>query len=440
MRNRYLITAIIALISFTGMSAQLSKARRPYADLIITPDKADWNYKSGETPSIEVSLLQNGVAINDVEVTIEAGQELLTLSQKETKRTKNGIAKFTLKGLKNPGFIQCKVTASYDDKNTVSNNKRKYSDQVKLAFDPEKILPTVKMPSDFDSFWKKSVEELADVPLELDMKYNSEYSTDKVDVFATSFRVDKKGHRMGGWLMIPKAEGKYPAIFSPPGAGVKKQTPSTDLAASGVIVFQTEIHGLSLDMSVEQYALASKAFGEYMFFNMDDKDQFYYKHVYLGCKRAIDAIYTLDKFNGEVATTGGSQGGALAVVTAVLDNRIKAVATFYPAICDVTGYLHGRAGGWPHYFSKSNIDRCNTPDKVNTVLYYDIVNFSKSLKVPVFFSFGYNDNTCPPTSLFAAYNSIKAPKQLIVNQITGHWRYPETNDTAMKWLKQQLNQ
>ena len=55
----------------------------------------------------------------------------------------------------------------------------------------------------------------------------------------------------------------------------------------------------------------------------------------------------MDEFDGEnLIVYGGSQGGALAIVTAALDPRIKGLVSFYPALCDLNGYVHGRAGGW----------------------------------------------------------------------------------------------
>jgi cephalosporin-C deacetylase-like acetyl esterase len=41
---------------------------------------------------------------------------------------------------------------------------------------------------------------------------------------------------------------------------------------------------------------------------------------------------------------------------------------------------------------------------------------------------GFNDETCPPTSMYAAYNVITAPKELFIVQETGHWTYPEQNE------------
>jgi cephalosporin-C deacetylase-like acetyl esterase len=81
-------------------------------------------------------------------------------------------------------------------------------------------------------------------------------------------------------------------------------------------------------------------------FNLDDRNRFYYKRVYLGCVRANDFIFSLPQFDGvNLAVTGGSQGGALSIITAGLDPRVKHLAAYYPALSDVTGYLKGRAGG-----------------------------------------------------------------------------------------------
>ena len=70
----------------------------------------------------------------------------------------------------------------------------------------------------------------------------------------------------------------------------------------------------------------------------------------------------------------------------------------------------------------------NKKDKIETSKYYDVVNFARLLKIPGVYSFGYNDEVCPPTSMFAAYNTIAAPKQLFIYENTGHWTYPEQSN------------
>jgi cephalosporin-C deacetylase-like acetyl esterase len=159
----------------------------------------------------------------------------------------------------------------------------------------------------------------------------------------------------------------------------------------------------------------------------------------LGCVRAIDLIYSLPEFDGStLAVTGGSQGGALSIVTAGLDSRIKYLAALYPALCDVTGYLYGRAGGWPHMFNDANKVFNAKKDKIETSKYYDVVNFARMVKAPGYYSWGYNDVTCPPTSMYSAYNVIQAPKSLVVFEETGHWTYPEETEKLRNWLVEKL--
>ena len=62
----------------------------------------------------------------------------------------------------------------------------------------------------------------------------------------------------------------------------------------------------------------------YWNYNLDDKDRYYYKRVYLGCVSANDFITSLPQYDGtNLGVTGGSQGGALSIITAALDTRVK---------------------------------------------------------------------------------------------------------------------
>jgi cephalosporin-C deacetylase-like acetyl esterase len=246
----------------------------------------------------------------------------------------------------------------------------------------------------------------------------------------------KLGARLYGILCVPKKEGKYPAILQVPGAGVRAYAGDIVNAEKGFITFQIGIHGIPVNMDPLVYAnLASGALSGYWNYNLDDKDRFYYKRVYLGCVRANDFLVSLPQYDGKnLAVMGGSQGGALSIVTASLDARVKYWAAYYPALSDLTGYLKGRAGGWPHLFDKNNVAFNNTKEKINTAGYYDVVNFARQLKVPGFYSMGFNDETCPPTSMYAAYNVITAPKELFLALETGHWTYPEQQEKLTNWL------
>lgn len=71
--------------------------------------------------------------------------------------------------------------------------------------------------------------------------------------------------------------------------------------------------------------------------------------------------------------------------------------------------------------------------------YYDVANLAQKIKVPGFYSYGYNDNTCPPTTVTAALNVITAPKTIVVTPVSAHWRFEETNRKSIEWMKKRIN-
>jgi len=244
---------------------------------------------------------------------------------------------------------------------------------------------------------------------------------------------------MYGILCLPKKAGLHPAVLEVPGAGIRPYYGRVDLAEEGIISFQIGIHGIPVTMEPYIYNdLRYGALNNYWTMNLDDKDKYYYKRVYLGCVRAVDFITSLPEYDGyNLAVTGGSQGGALSIIAAGLDTRIKYLAAFYPALSDLSGYFEGRAGGWPHMFHPGDSSNY-TSDKMETALYYDVVNFARQVTQKGWYSWGFNDTTCPPTSMYSAYNVVNATKEIHVFQDTGHWTYEEQRMMKKQWLLQQL--
>jgi cephalosporin-C deacetylase-like acetyl esterase len=117
--------------------------------------------------------------------------------------------------------------------------------------------------------------------------------------------------------------------------------------------------------------------------------------------------------------------------TAALDPRVKALVASYPAMSDMAGYTADRAGGWPHMFRDP---KKRTKESLTTASYYDAVNFARRLKVPGIYSWGFNDEVCPPTSMYATYGVITAPKTLLLGLEMGHANSPEQNDKLNAWI------
>ena len=346
-------------------------------------------------------------------------------TQKDSVLLKNGSATIETAGLHSPGFLSCEVRATVDGV--------PYRNLINIAYDCEKIQPTTLFPKDFRSFWDSQISRMREYPMQSEMTFIPEESDADVKVYRVKISHYSRGNYLYGVLCIPNKEGRFPAVLRLPGAGVAKHTGDKELARMGVITFRIGIHGIPLDLKPEAYAnLQAGALKNYMYHRMDNREEYYYNRVFLGCIRANDFIASLPQYDGEnLAAYGGSQGGALTLVTAALDPRVKYLAAFYPALCDIAGYAHNRAGGW---FGVEKL----TPKETLTLAYYDVVNFARFIHIPGFYSWGYSDETCPPTSFYSAYNVIKAPKELYLLKETGHWRYPEQNVKVNQWLIDKL--
>ena len=400
---------------------------------LTVPDHADWLYKTGETAKVEVTFCKYGMP-QDVEVSYELGPDMLPAVSKGKMMLKNGRAVISMGTLKQPGFLDLRLKA------TVDGNK--YEHHVKVGFSPERLKPYTKNPADFDAFWKASIDEARKTALAVESRKVDQYTTNEFDCYLLKIRTDRR-HSIYGYLTKPKKAGKYPVVLCPPGAGIKtikEPMRNTFYAKNGFIRLEMEIHGLNPEMTDEQFKEISNAFsGEngYLENGLDNRDNYYMKHVYVACVRAIDYLCSLPDWDGRnVFVQGGSQGGALSLVTAGLDARVTACVANHPALSDMAGYAEkGRTGGYPHFHRENQM---LTPEKILTLQYYDVVNFARRIQCPVYLTWGYNDNVCPPTTSYIVWNLITAPKESLITPINEHWTTPDTNYGQMLWLKKHL--
>lgn len=399
----------------------------------VSTDHPDWLYTPGQPVRFRISAMQDGHALSNVEATYRIGPEMMPPRiEKTATLTGDGI---TVEGgtMNEPGFLRCIVT--------VVRNGKTYRGLATAAFQPEAIQPTQKDPADFDQFWAAGKAALAKLPIDAKVSLLPEYGNALVDCFQVNLQNVGAGagtSRFYGVLCEPKAPGKYPALLSVPGAGVRPYRGQAEMAAHGIITLQVGIHGIPVTMEQSVYdSLGAGALSGYNAFGLDNRDRYYFRRVYLGCVRANDFLSIHPKWDGvNLAVTGGSQGGALSIVTAALDPRVKGLAAYYPALADVTGYLQNRAGGWPHMFRAVDGPMAHrSADKIETTQYYDVVNFARRIKVPGLYTWGFNDETCPPTSMYSAYNVIRAQKKLMLALETGHNNVPEQVGAVNAWLE-----
>ena len=414
---------ILCLLAIAPLFAYAQPAQK-MVNVVVSPDRPGWEYSVGDNAVFKVSVYKDNMLLKDAVVDYELGPEFFPSESKQDVTLKNG--EITLRSsMKVPGFLRCMVTAKVDGV--------RYEEMATAGYDVGKIAPTTANPRDFDAFWSGEIEKARRIPLAPKTTLLPERCTSTHDVYEVSFQNERNGSRIYGILTTPKKAGKYPAVLFVPGAGIRPYP--GQVLGDDIITLDIGIHGIPVTFPREVYNnLSSGALYDYPRINMNDRDSHYYKRVFLGCVRAVDFIHSLTQFDGEtLGVSGGSQGGALSIVTAGLDPRVKFLAAYYPAMCDYAGYLNGRAGGWPHYF----LDTQPKQGEVETLAYFDVVNFARRVKVPGWYSWGFNDTVCPPTSMHAAYNVIPGDKELALYLNADHWTYPEQSSAGDEWLRAQ---
>ena len=237
---------------------------------------------------------------------------------------------------------------------------------------------------------------------------------------------------------------KYPVVLTPPGAGVKR-IKNTDMRnyypENGVIRFIIEIHGMDPRMPEQYFEDIRAAFDGrtkgYLYQGLDSRDHYYMKHVYLGLVRCIDLLTSLPEWDGRnVITQGGSQGGALAIIAAALDERVNLCVANHPALSDMAAAAQqGLTHGYPHF---SKAEGFLTEAHLQTLPYYDVTSFAPFVKAKTYLTWGFNDNTCPPTTSYAVWNLLQCQKESLVTPINEHWTSDVTNRQQLDWILENL--
>lgn len=433
--TKLIFTLLMACAVWLNAAAENYPYRSDYL-WVTVPDHADWLYKKGERALVEIQFYKYGIP-RDAEVEYETADDMMEADGHGTVRLKDGRALLDMGTRKTPGFRDLRLTAKVDGKT--------YSHHIKVGFSVDEIRPCVKEPADFTEFWRKNIEEMRQTPLTYTKEKAPEYCTDKIDCYLVKVNLNKQKQSVYAYLFYPKnaAKGSCPAMLCPPGAGIKTiKDPLRHkyYAENGCIRMEMEIHGLDPRLPASMFNDISRAFNGkengYLANGIDSRDRYYMKRVYLALVRCLDLLAGLPEWDGRnLIVQGGSQGGALAIVAAALDNRVTHCIVNHPALADMAAYAEGHTGGYPHFNKTAGI---LTGNNINTLAYYDVVNFARHVKADTYMTWGYNDNTCPPTTSYAVWNTLACPKEALITPINEHWTSDDTERSQMEWMLERL--
>lgn len=277
--------------------------------------------------------------------------------------------------------------------------------------------PQVTEPEDFDQFWRTTLAETDQYELAADFSQMSTRLA-TMDSYDVSF-AGYGGNTIKGWLTVPAgSNGPLPVVVEYLGYSGGRGHPHsrTIFAAAGWahLVMDTRGQGWKSggpestpDQALE--AGLSHAPG-FMTSGISDPRTYYYRRVYVDALRCVQAARSSSLIDPtKIIVTGRSQGGGLAIAAAGLAEYagvpLLGCAPDVPFLChferavqltdrDPYGEIARYLAGW----------RDQAEAAYATLAYVDGVNLARRATAPAFFSTGLMDLTCPPSTVFAAYN------------------------------------
>jgi cephalosporin-C deacetylase len=151
-------------------------------------------------------------------------------------------------------------------------------------------------------------------------------------------------------------------------------------------------------------------------------DTFYYRRVMADAVRAVEAIRTHPRVDGgRVAVAGVSQGGGLSLAAAALVPDLAAVMADVPFMSDYPRAI--RISDTDPYFQVARylqVHRARVAQVERTLAYFDVAVLGRIATAPALFSVALMDETCPPSTVYAAYNHYAGPKEIREYEFNNH--------------------
>ncbi len=288
--------------------------------------------------------------------------------------------------------------------------------------------PEVQEPDDFDGFWERTLAEAR--ATEVDVR-SEEVDTPYHTVTVHDVRFcGYAGDRICAWLTVPRgADGPLPAVVEYVGYNGGRDLPGASLwwASAGYAHLLMDTRGQGGGWggggdTPDPHGTGPSAAGM-MTKGIEDPDTYYHRRLMTDAVRAVDAVRSLPDVAVEsVSVQGISQGGGLALASAALNgDAVKVCHADVPFLCDFQRAITITAAEPYSEISKFLAQHVDLiPQALDTLRYVDGALLSRRITATSLLSVGLMDEVCPPSTVYAAYNEITAPKEMAVFPFSGH--------------------
>ena len=313
----------------------------------------------------------------------------------------------------------------------------------------EQTRAEVKRPTDFAAFWNEVKAELAAVPADWERLPGAggEAATHTIDWL----RFSSLGETLVyGWLAVPKSltgqSGNRGYLWLP-GYSLGNPPPGPESLYPDTVTFGLNIHG-GLPDTPYQHPSVSGA--DYITQGIDSPQTYVYRKIVGHCLRALDVLAAQPEVGAERLIVGGmSQGGGLALVTAALAPAVRLCLADMPwlgalelalPLLDRSKYKKMGIARYPDARGLVADYADAHPDIAaqiyQTYAYFDPLSHAAAIRCRVQMSAGGRDPSCKPPTIYAVFNELICPKEMLFLPTTGHDIVPAMHEAHAKWVQE----
>ena len=298
-------------------------------------------------------------------------------------------------------------------------------------------------PADFDTYWEESLRELDKLSADVELIPNDTLCLRNAQCFDLWF-TGVGGARVHAKYARPKhINGRAPAMLAFHGytGSSGDWVDRLPYVSEGFCVAALDCRGQG-GLSEDNLQIRGNTHNGHIIRGLDDPDpkKLLFRQIYLDTVQLARIVMGFSEVDpARIGALGGSQGGGLTLACVSLEPRIAMAAPVFPFLCDYKrvwemdlakdAYLELRT-----FFRHFDPTHAREEEIFTKLGYIDCQFLAPRIKAETLFTVGLMDTICPPSTQFAAYNRITAPKELVIYPDFGHENLPGNNDRAFRFM------
>ena len=296
-------------------------------------------------------------------------------------------------------------------------------------------------PKDFDRFWNDALAEMRSVDPKLKLT-PAEFQTPFAECFDLTFTGVRGARIYAKYLRPRRAPEPHPAVvlFHGYSGHSSDWVEKLGYVAAGYSVAAMDCRGQG-GRSEDVGGIKGNTLHGHIIRGLDDSpENLLFRSIFLDTAELAGIVMGMPEVDPtRVGATGGSQGGGLTLACAALEPRINRAAPAFPFLCDyrrvwemdLTLHAYEELRQFFRLFDPNH----EREDEIFTRLgYIDVQNLAKRIRGKVLMGTGLMDNICPPSTQFAAFNKIVAPKDMVIYPDHTHEGLPGWQDRVFQFM------